>query len=131
MIEILYILKTDPNFITESIDFEEFVSYTKYINESFIQETDEKQNGKLLYNKEPNKYSVPKVKEKIKEYTIKTFNNLIETFVSNRSTNQFLLDLNIYEQKKLIRKGEFSKVFEVVQKKAQERATQQEYQILI
>lgn len=57
-------------------------------------------------------YVISNSKEKINQNSIILFTQVIET---EMKTNYYL-DLKNYEQKELIRKGEYSKVFKVIQK---------------
>lgn len=128
--DIIDTLKSNPEFILEDVDLDEFIIYSEFVGENYIvfkEKEAEKEQTKqeVALNSEPSKnkddkslvkYDVPDVKERINEHTITMFNRVIETEMKSMSITNYFIDLDDYEMKELIRKSEFNKVFKVIQK---------------
>ena len=110
-------LKTNPDFITKNIDFDEFVLYTELIGEQYPLNNSSilRDHQHIKTVQKVNKVTIPHTAKEITELTISTFQKIIETEKSDPSFYNCFLNLNKFEQKKMISKGEFNKVIQVLE----------------
>ncbi|KAK8843302.1 hypothetical protein M9Y10_025157 [Tritrichomonas musculus] len=100
--EIVHTLKTNPDFITENIDKDEFLNYIEYIENS--SNSPESNNTKKFH---PVSFDIDHLKE---------LERIRETEEMKSLIGEPFVDLNNYEKCNLISKDENSKIYEVKNK---------------
>ena len=101
--EIVELLETDKNFITENVDEEEYLDYVSYIKESFSSNETKKSKHKQ-FNKVEMKNNDQIKKEE-------------EEKLKENPFHDFFLDLSKFEREKIISKSDYSKLYKVKDKR--------------
>ena len=125
--EIVYDLKNDPEFITDTVDKNEYLEYVDYIDQFFTKDI---KKELPLEGKTFQKVDINNAKEKI--LTKNLFND-IENDKNNDNENETLvhieeieslkygfIDLNNYKRKRMIFKSDFSKIYRIIEKESGE-----------
>lgn len=97
--EIVDMLKNNPEFKNKKVDVNEFNKYVELIENEFSDDEELKTNVcDSLTNKKD-------------EFIIRLFFKVVET--DDELNNEFVIDMSNYEQKEIIRKDSFQKIFKV------------------
>lgn len=97
-------LKNDPDFITETIDYEEYLNYINYIDDYYQQNSSNKNNIKSF-----KKVSFQSNSNKMDD-ALKQWRRII------KSDDTFILNLENYEKQKKIFQGDFYKIYKAISK---------------
>ncbi|KAK8854393.1 hypothetical protein M9Y10_016955 [Tritrichomonas musculus] len=114
--EIVDKLKSDPSFMFDDVNLDEIMLYMEIIGDDYANRNS-LNKPQIKLEEDIKKVSIPISEDKINQNTINTFNKIFEDEIDDKTKSNFYLDINNYKIIELVKKGEFNKVYKVIEKR--------------